>query len=448
MPFIEKYPYTDAHELNLDWIIAQIRKLSDDMTEFEAVNKISFDGTWDITKQYKPWTIVNNGTQGYISIQPVPAGIQLTNEDYWRGVIDYTATIADLQNRVVILEGQTAQLESDLSPLINKKYIFIGDSYNTTDTPAGGVPIVPWSRFLAQFLGLSAGDYYNIGSSGSGFVHGAPFSELLDRVGADITDKNAITDIVVLGGVNDISEDLDDVNAGIQTFVNKVTADYPNAMISMGFISWSLNFNTRNLMMPLIQYWEAASKYPNVKVISNAFKYYHYYPAFYQPDGHPNQTGSAAIARGIANFLKGGANVIHWTAAEENITFDPALNITNGTLTIKFDQVDDMVRTNLYCDSYFRSSGFEMNTELEFTLGTFTVQFARFAKILPVAGQMYVYDGNGFHNVAITLVFDNDKIKIRPLEVTEGGGGGATFSNITLIKLNFNGCFLTPIEYC
>ena len=105
--FFELYPNTDFHNLNLDWIVATIKKLDRDMDDFEAMNKITFDGAWDITKQYKPWTIVNDNGAGYISIKPVPAGILLTNADYWRGVVDYTATIADLQNRVVNLENKT-----------------------------------------------------------------------------------------------------------------------------------------------------------------------------------------------------------------------------------------------------------------------------------------------------------------------------------------------------
>lgn len=101
------YPYSDAHELNLDWILRKMKELDQSMTDFEAMNKITFDGAWDITKQYKAWTIVNDGGAGFISIQPVPKGILLSNADYWRGVVDYTATIADLQNRVVNLENKT-----------------------------------------------------------------------------------------------------------------------------------------------------------------------------------------------------------------------------------------------------------------------------------------------------------------------------------------------------
>lgn len=106
--FFDFYPQTNMQEFNLDWIIRMIKKLHGEMNEFTALNKITFDGEWDITKQYPAWCIVNTngGQQGYISIRPVPAGVVITNTDYWASVVDYTATIADLQNRVAALESE------------------------------------------------------------------------------------------------------------------------------------------------------------------------------------------------------------------------------------------------------------------------------------------------------------------------------------------------------
>lgn len=105
MSFFNKYPYSDIHELNLDWILAKIKELNIAFEEFKVVNNITFSGQWDITKQYPAWTIVSDNNIGYVSQQPVPAGVVLTNTDYWVEVIDYTAQIAGLQQRVVDLEN-------------------------------------------------------------------------------------------------------------------------------------------------------------------------------------------------------------------------------------------------------------------------------------------------------------------------------------------------------
>ena len=83
--FINQYPYSDFHEMNLDWILKAVRGVSDDMKSFIASNKVVYKGLWDITQQYENNDIVLDQVRGYmmISIQPVPAGIDITNTDYW-----------------------------------------------------------------------------------------------------------------------------------------------------------------------------------------------------------------------------------------------------------------------------------------------------------------------------------------------------------------------------
>ena len=51
--FYNEYPYTNFHELNLDMILRMIHEMHKEITEFEAVNKITNAGAWDITKQYQ-----------------------------------------------------------------------------------------------------------------------------------------------------------------------------------------------------------------------------------------------------------------------------------------------------------------------------------------------------------------------------------------------------------
>ena len=94
MGFINQFPYSDAHELNLDWILNQVKELGEKMNDFEAVNKVEYLGAWNISATYKAWSIVNYQNSAFISIKPVPAGIEIDNSDYWTYVSQFTIDTA------------------------------------------------------------------------------------------------------------------------------------------------------------------------------------------------------------------------------------------------------------------------------------------------------------------------------------------------------------------
>ena len=91
--FINQFPYQDFHEMNLDWILKAMKQLASEMNDFEAANSVSNEGIWDVTKQYTSWSIVQYGSTAYMSIKPVPAGVLITDTDYWKTVgtiiVDY-----------------------------------------------------------------------------------------------------------------------------------------------------------------------------------------------------------------------------------------------------------------------------------------------------------------------------------------------------------------------
>ena len=90
-PFINQFPYMDAHEMNLDWIIKTCKMILEKMHGFEAANTVEYKGVWSITSQYTKWSIVLDTQTGYmmISKQPVPLGIDINNPDYWQLVAPF-----------------------------------------------------------------------------------------------------------------------------------------------------------------------------------------------------------------------------------------------------------------------------------------------------------------------------------------------------------------------
>lgn len=95
MGFINQFPYSDFHEMNLDWILKEVKGISEDMKSFIASNKVVYKGLWNITTQYENNDIVLDQVRGYmmLSIQPVPAGIDILNTDYWMPVSPFKVDV-------------------------------------------------------------------------------------------------------------------------------------------------------------------------------------------------------------------------------------------------------------------------------------------------------------------------------------------------------------------
>ena len=96
MGLFDHFPYTNVHELNLDWVLSMMKALEAEWEAFIAGNSLQFADPMlhDVTKTYAKNTIVLDDTgNAYVSLQAVPVGVGLQNEDYWLMVFDYEAFI-------------------------------------------------------------------------------------------------------------------------------------------------------------------------------------------------------------------------------------------------------------------------------------------------------------------------------------------------------------------
>lgn len=90
--FLNGYPYTDLHELNLDFMLHSMEVLKQAFKDFTASNSLIFAEPLlhDITKSYAKNTIVlDQDGNAFIAIQNVPEGVQLNNTEYWLMVFNY-----------------------------------------------------------------------------------------------------------------------------------------------------------------------------------------------------------------------------------------------------------------------------------------------------------------------------------------------------------------------
>lgn len=114
----EQLPYTNFHNINLDWILRTLRTMESELQDFVFMNTIKYADPiqWNITTQYAKNTIVIDPATGdaYISTRPVPAGVLLSNTDYWSVIFSYQAVVDNIKSNIAYDVGDSSTTPIDL----------------------------------------------------------------------------------------------------------------------------------------------------------------------------------------------------------------------------------------------------------------------------------------------------------------------------------------------
>lgn len=124
------WPWTNLHELNLDWIINSIKEQETRLTNFVSLNTIKYADPfqWNITSQYAQNTLVIDPQDGtaYLSIQPVPQGVQITNTEYWTPVFTLQ-NFTDALKKAITTVPQQENGQAATEELPANSVFFVGD---------------------------------------------------------------------------------------------------------------------------------------------------------------------------------------------------------------------------------------------------------------------------------------------------------------------------------
>ncbi len=100
---IHKAPYTNFHDLNLDWIIEVLNEFNTKLTNFVSLATIKYATPiqWNITSQYEANTVVvdSNGS-AYLSVRPVPSGVSLDRTEFWTKIGNFDELWADVKKAI------------------------------------------------------------------------------------------------------------------------------------------------------------------------------------------------------------------------------------------------------------------------------------------------------------------------------------------------------------
>ena len=145
---IHKAPYTNFHDLNLDWIIDTLNDFNARLTNFVSLATIKYADPilWDITSQYEANTVVvDSQGNAYLSVQPVPSGVSLDRPEYWTKIGNFDELFANVKKAITPND----------------------EGHSTTATAARAVDDLVWvnGALVRITRAMSAGDAYVTGSN-------------------------------------------------------------------------------------------------------------------------------------------------------------------------------------------------------------------------------------------------------------------------------------------
>ena len=207
--FIAKYPYTDFHEMNLDWLIEEIGKLVNEVTNFVSLNAIKYANPiqWDITRQYEKNTVVVDPMSGtaYLSVAAVPIGAQLNRTEYWTVIFDLGSFIVKAGKNFANTYEDTATTTA------------------TVNTPAGGWIMWGETLYVAN-VNITAGDAYVPGANITQITVEDGINAIKTFIG-DLNDLNTVDKTSVVNAINEVLADIGGVDAKIGDLANLTTTD-------------------------------------------------------------------------------------------------------------------------------------------------------------------------------------------------------------------------------
>ena len=201
---IHKAPYTNFHDLNLDWIIDALNDFNDRLTNFVSLATIKYADPiqWDITNQYEANTVVvDSAGNAYLSVQPVPSGVSLDRTEYWTKIGNFDELFANVKKAITPND----------------------EGHSTTATAARAVNDLVWvnGALVRITRAISIGDAYVEGSNCITSSTNEIFHYLLDSINNEIKNRQD-EDAQFQRIINETKKSIENIN---NTLPNKIDKD-------------------------------------------------------------------------------------------------------------------------------------------------------------------------------------------------------------------------------
>lgn len=190
-------------------------------------------GEWVANHEYEPLTIVTYLSNSYTSKKSVPASVgnPADNPTYWVNTGNYNAQVEQYREDVINYKSDTDSAIEALSAktLTGRHFLLIGDSLGMGISVNDGVVTTTkgWIGYTMDYIGHDKCTYVSI--NGGGFCEPSPYNweeQLRSTVVA--TGDDSITDLVILGGTNDIDNTESEVITAMGSLVNYAKGRFKN----------------------------------------------------------------------------------------------------------------------------------------------------------------------------------------------------------------------------
>lgn len=230
---IHRAPYTNFHDLNLDWIIEVLNEFNTKLTNFVNLATIKYANPiqWDITSQYEANTVVvDSSGNAYLSVQPVPSGVSLDRTEFWTKIGNFDELWANVKKAITPNDeghSPTATAARDVNDLVWVNGVLV----RVTRAMIAGDAYVPGSNCVSSSTNevlhylITA---FNEGLSAEQTARKQADTQLQTAIGAEKTDReNADSQLQTAIGAEKTARENADTQ--LQTAIGNETTARKNA---------------------------------------------------------------------------------------------------------------------------------------------------------------------------------------------------------------------------
>lgn len=150
------------YQYDIGWLVEKILSFETELSTAIDLKTIHYADPiqWDITTQYAPNTVVVDPKTGtaYMSKTAVPAGILLSNTDYWVVIFNYQRIYDKIMSGVAFNDKDNLNASKDL--LVNDLVWYGGDLYRCTRAIPEGTTYIPGTNLTPTTIADCLATYY------------------------------------------------------------------------------------------------------------------------------------------------------------------------------------------------------------------------------------------------------------------------------------------------